>query len=272
MDVRFSAGEFAKLCGISKQTLLYYDKEDIIKPKFKDPQNGYRYYTADQLEQVDSILILKEIGIPLSEIREHMKNRSLSNCLELFTSQEKALEEKIRKLEAVKHRIKMKRASLELFQKQDPSFHIVHLKEQLLCTEPVGGERGLVEVDLSLKKIMQSMKESGAGHIYQVGDIVGKEDLLKENFLSFQYSFVPVEQTEENMQILTKKEGDYAVQFHFGSYTSMGETYKSMLQEISFHKLEIIGDAYEFCILDALTSADPSHYATQIQIPVEGMN
>ena len=268
MDVRFQAGEFAKLCGLSKQTLLYYDKEDIIKPNYKDPHNGYRYYTADQLEQVDTIMILKEIGLPLCEIREHMKNRSLGNALELLKSQEEAVHEKIRRLSAIEHRIKMKTASLQLFQKQDPSFQILHLKEQKLAVSPVEGDRGLVEVDLALKKLMQDMKTSGSSHIYQVGDMVGKEDLLSGTFLKFRYSFVPLEESEEGLQILTKKEGRYAVQFHFGSYDTMGETYRSMIETIKFHKLHILGDSYEFCILDSLTSADPDHYATQIQIPV----
>lgn len=29
----FSTGEFAKLCGVSKQTLLYYDRVGIFKPE-----------------------------------------------------------------------------------------------------------------------------------------------------------------------------------------------------------------------------------------------
>ena len=63
MDVRFTVGEFAKLCGLSKQALIFYDKENVVKPKYKDRRNGYRYYTADQLEQMDSIMILREMGL-----------------------------------------------------------------------------------------------------------------------------------------------------------------------------------------------------------------
>ena len=32
----FSTGEFAKLCGVSKQTLIYYDKIGLFKPDYKD--------------------------------------------------------------------------------------------------------------------------------------------------------------------------------------------------------------------------------------------
>ncbi|WP_418657894.1 MerR family DNA-binding transcriptional regulator, partial [Clostridioides difficile] len=38
-------GEFAKLCGISKQTLIFYDKIGIFPPEYKD-KNNYRYYSV----------------------------------------------------------------------------------------------------------------------------------------------------------------------------------------------------------------------------------
>ena len=50
MEHRFTAGEIAKLSGLSKQTILFYDKKGILKPDYVDPDNGYRYYSADQLD------------------------------------------------------------------------------------------------------------------------------------------------------------------------------------------------------------------------------
>ena len=43
----FTPGELAKLLGISKQLLLYYDKNDIFSPEFVD-ENGYRFYVLSQ--------------------------------------------------------------------------------------------------------------------------------------------------------------------------------------------------------------------------------
>ena len=42
MEHRFTAGEIAKLSGLSKQTILFYDKKGILKPDYVDPDNGYR--------------------------------------------------------------------------------------------------------------------------------------------------------------------------------------------------------------------------------------
>ena len=76
MEHRFTAGEIAKLSGLSKQTILFYDKKGILKPDYVDPDNGYRYYSADQLDFLDNISMLKEIGLSLDEIRTFMEQQT----------------------------------------------------------------------------------------------------------------------------------------------------------------------------------------------------
>ena len=36
MEAKFTVGEFAKLYGMQKQTLIFYDKIDLFKPKIVD--------------------------------------------------------------------------------------------------------------------------------------------------------------------------------------------------------------------------------------------
>ena len=62
MDELFSIGELSHYQNISKQTLIFYDKTGLFKPAYVDPQNGYRYYSAAQLDELDTILILKKSG------------------------------------------------------------------------------------------------------------------------------------------------------------------------------------------------------------------
>lgn len=67
----FSTGEFAKLCGVSKQTLLYYDRVGIFKPE-RILENGYRVYTYPQLETFHVIATLREMGTPIQEIKSYL--------------------------------------------------------------------------------------------------------------------------------------------------------------------------------------------------------
>ena len=51
MKLRFTTGELARLHGVSKQTLIFYDKIGLFRPAYVDPDNGYRYYSASQIDQ-----------------------------------------------------------------------------------------------------------------------------------------------------------------------------------------------------------------------------
>ena len=46
----YTIGEMAKVCGISARQLRYYDQIGVIRPNYRNPDNGYRYYTEDQIE------------------------------------------------------------------------------------------------------------------------------------------------------------------------------------------------------------------------------
>ena len=73
MNNYFSIGELSKLQNISRQTLIFYDKIGLFTPAYIDPENGYRYYHANQLDYLDTICIMKKIGFSLEEIKEHIK-------------------------------------------------------------------------------------------------------------------------------------------------------------------------------------------------------
>lgn len=80
----FTTGELAQIVNIPRKTLLYYDKLGIIKPQLVD-DNGYRYYIRTQISQLELIISLRKLGIPLARIQEYQSSKSLelySNLLQ----------------------------------------------------------------------------------------------------------------------------------------------------------------------------------------------
>ncbi|MGX7149656.1 MerR family transcriptional regulator [Enterococcus ureasiticus] len=65
----FKISEFSKLTTISPRMLRHYDKLNLLKPEIIQKENGYRYYTPEQINQANQLLSLKNVGIPLKEIR-----------------------------------------------------------------------------------------------------------------------------------------------------------------------------------------------------------
>ena len=73
----YTTGQFAKLNGINKRTLHYYDEIGLFSPEFKE-ENGYRYYTCFQTVQLELIVTLRKIGLSIEEIIRY-QHRKLRN-------------------------------------------------------------------------------------------------------------------------------------------------------------------------------------------------
>lgn len=74
-DNRMLIGELADFFGISRKALRLYEKKGIIKPVEVDAQNGYRYYSAEQVQQLQALLEFKSLGFSLDEIRTVIDGR-----------------------------------------------------------------------------------------------------------------------------------------------------------------------------------------------------
>lgn len=67
-DELLTIGEVAKLDGTSAKALRYYDAHGILTPFETDPRTGYRYYSPDQMLEMDVIRLCLDAGVPLESI------------------------------------------------------------------------------------------------------------------------------------------------------------------------------------------------------------
>lgn len=71
----FTVGEFSRLAQVSKRLLRYYDEIGLLKPMHIDKFTSYRYYSAEQLPDLNRILALKELGLSLEQIQRMVDNK-----------------------------------------------------------------------------------------------------------------------------------------------------------------------------------------------------
>lgn len=77
----YSIGEVGKLCNVSKKTLRFYDKIDVISPDYISEENNYRYYSKDTVLFVPVIKYYKQMGFKLEE----MKTLLDTDCFDTHT-------------------------------------------------------------------------------------------------------------------------------------------------------------------------------------------
>lgn len=101
----YSSGQFAKISGVTKKTLRYYDEKNILVPSFLS-ESGARFYTEEDLGKMQQISLLKYLGFSLSDIREMMlKTTDLKQLGNFLQIQEKLVQDKIEQLKLVEETI-----------------------------------------------------------------------------------------------------------------------------------------------------------------------
>lgn len=64
----YTMGQLSKLLGVNKETIRYYESLGLL-PLPKKKKNGYKIYTKQHFEMMEIILIIKDSGFTLKEIK-----------------------------------------------------------------------------------------------------------------------------------------------------------------------------------------------------------
>jgi DNA-binding transcriptional MerR regulator len=66
---RLTVGELAQASGLSPATIRRYGTAGVLPPVEIDPHTGYRYYSRDQVETAVLARTLRQLDVPLEEVR-----------------------------------------------------------------------------------------------------------------------------------------------------------------------------------------------------------
>ncbi|WP_324822844.1 MerR family transcriptional regulator [Sinanaerobacter sp. ZZT-01] len=67
-------GDFSKLTHVSVRMLRYYDSQGLLKPSVIDSVTGYRMYSAEQVPELQKIIMLRDLNFGVAETKELLQN------------------------------------------------------------------------------------------------------------------------------------------------------------------------------------------------------
>ncbi len=79
----FRIGEFSSLVHVSARMLRYYEKCGLLSPEEIDNFTGYRLYSAKQISLVSRIVMLRDMGFNVEEIRAALVHFESNNTREI---------------------------------------------------------------------------------------------------------------------------------------------------------------------------------------------
>lgn len=273
MKNRFTIGQMAKLHNTPIKTLRYYDEIGLFKPIEVDKNNGYRYYSTDQFEQLNTINYLKALGISLKEIGTLLEVRNTNYFLEQLKQQRKITENKIKELKSIEkiinNRIKEIDRARKINRVEEVTIQTVQERKILKLEEKIYSEH---ELEISLRKLENKLNSGCSIFIGKVGLTLSLENINKNKFQEYNSIFIlKEEKTFDNELVKTFPQGQYACIYYRGNHNQSPRYYKIILEYLKKERYEIIGDAIERTIINEYISKDKKDYLTEIQIPVKKM-
>ncbi|WP_432775546.1 MerR family transcriptional regulator [Brevibacillus gelatini] len=260
----FSTGEFAKLLEVNKDTLLYYDKIDLFKPAGTF-DNGYRYYTFDQLDQFVAIQLLRAVKLPIKELKTYFDAPNTYTLQQLAMQQQEKVAREIQKLQDIQ--FFLERTVTLTKEMEEISFGKVFVQQ--LPAEPVVYSDEKIDWSVLTEEVYEQstrfLKKLGVKSTAAYGIVYAKEDFLNKESVNVSYLFCRLDDPSAKM----KPAGHYAIIYHQGSYDDISQTYHTLLTYLEQEQLALDGDIYEEYLLHSIAAKEEKDYITKISVKVK---
>lgn len=267
----FTTGEFARICGVKKQTLFHYDDIGIFKPAILG-ENGYRYYSYTQIETFSVLMTLKELHVPLKEIKEHMNRRSPEALIELLKERRNHIDTVISQLEWSKKFIDTK---IQLTEKgahaEVGSIIIEEFPDEYFITSSYKGPDDEKEIAEAVSEHLAYRQQLGVPSCHSIGAMIPKSSVTEQGYSygSF-YSVVDSEDLQSSgfTDAVLDSGGLYLCIYDDQGYRNVHKNCLKLMDFAVQEGLELGDNFYEEVIWDDLSVDGYYHYLIRLAIAI----
>ena len=286
-----TTGEFAELFGVNKQTMFHYDDMGIFRPETIG-DNGYRYYSYDQLETFSIILMLRELGLSIQEIKDQIDKHSPEELVKLLESKSQKIDDLIEHLKWSKEYIKRKsditREGITLKTPEGGmrlnEIIIQDLPDEVMVMTRYRGPGDPRSVNEAIGEHFRYLRDLGLESCYPDGATIPLDSVRTENnkvcysYENFYTVLTPTEtkrvkenageEGHENLDAVTDLGGRFIVIYDDHGYDRVGECLQKLISYAEDKGLRLGDHFYEDVIWDDLSVRNNEEYLIKISIQV----
>ena len=264
-EILYRIGMFSKMNQVTIKALRYYDEVGLLRPRFIDPDNGYRYYSSSQLEPLHRLLALRRIGYSIEEIKRVQEGESEQRILQRKKQQLlKEISERMSMLSQIEGYLQQDEANYHMVIKKIPEVKVATMRKII----PNYGE---------LSSIMPEMgaQMEAAGCVCSMPEycfnIYHDNGFMEEN-VDVEVCEAVTEMKDDvgDLQFKCIDEIPEAVcTMHKGSYESLPKAFGAAIKFVENNGYEISGSIRENYIDGMWNKDSEEDWLTEIQIPVK---
>lgn len=261
----YRIGMFSKMNQVTIKALRYYDEVGLLRPRFIDPDNGYRYYSSSQLEPLHRLMALRRIGYSIEEIKRVQDGESEQRILQ---------KKKQQLMKEISERMSMLSQIEGYLQQDEENYHMVikRLPEVIVASTR--------KVIPNFNALFSLAPEMGAA-MEKAGCVCAVPDYCFNIYHDNEYR-------EENIDIevceaVTEMKADVGdlkfkcfaevpeavCTMHKGAYANIPKAYAAAIKFVEDNGYEMIDSPRESYIDGLWNKESEEDWLTEIQIPVK---
>ncbi len=267
----FTTGEFARLCNVKKQTLFHYDDIGILSPELVG-ENGYRYYSYNQLDVFNTISMLKEMDMPLADIKRYLDHRSPLDFIGLLKEQRLEVDEKIKELQWLKRFIDTKLHLTEegLSVPINEIFLETRSQEHLIITEYVGADKEK-DIAAAVTEHLNYCHSLDIYSAYSIGGMIPVECIVPGQSYNYSHFYTRINHAHPEVHaVVTHPAGRFAVCCDNKGYGNVETICARLLQYAEEQGYQHGTHLYEDLLLDEMSVKGYDNYTVKLSLPLYG--
>ena len=264
-SVYYTPQQVASFFAIRKDTLLFYDKIGLFAPAVRK-ENGYRYYSANQLNELDAILTLRDLGFSIQEIKQSKESMDVESFLALLGKEESRLTEKIGSYQALLDvNSAIRRTTEQAIAAEKETLFLEDLPQLPILMSDIMGDASETTSDEAWSEAYSRLLAvSDSRMIIHIGSIIERDEAKRSrgSIISSVYALYG----KPSQDHIPK--GKYACMYFAGPVDDVRPFYSKYLAAIEHHGFSLCSDIYEELTVSYVVTSDERKHVTKIMAKV----
>ncbi|UNB54186.1 MerR family transcriptional regulator [Mycolicibacterium sp. YH-1] len=266
MSIAVSVGQFATMTHLSVKTLRHYHHVGLLEPVHVDSATGYRYYSLDQLPTAQLIRRLRDLRMPVADVRDVLVAQNPSDRESLIAAHIDHLEAELAQTKAAVNSLRAllnnAASSQPVRRRAEPTTPAVAITDTV---DPVDIENWWSD---ALHDVREAVR---TGRLDQTGPAGGiYDESLFQHEPGQATVFIPVTTPRQLGRVnpIVVPAAEVVVTTHHGSAADIDLAYAELGSYIASHALAVGPRIREYYHCDHTHTPDTTQWRTEVVWPI----
>ncbi len=267
MTAAVPIGEFSRMCHLSAKTLRYYHDIDLLVPDRVEQGTGHRRYSAEQVGDAHLIRRLRDLDMPLAEIRQILAEPYSGSQEQLVARHLDRMEAELTRVRDVVlslRRLLRTGSRMPVTHRQAPDTAALCLTARLARSE-VGDWCGQTFPQLYGILAQHGLDPAGAAGATYAGEFFEHDKGEVVAFVPVLPDSVPA----GDLRFSVRPRQRFAVAVHMGPFTDCDLTYGLLGRHVVDHDIALDAPIVETYLIGPDHTSDPNEFQTEICWPIK---